>query len=166
MSQPIPIGPELARFLESGVSVIVGSRDARNLAEVVRGVGARVSADGAEVEVFLPVATAARTVANHRDNGRVALCFARIADHVTIQVKGRMLALGEGQDEDRAVVETYRRALAANLGFVGLPARLGLRIAHWPVHVVRVAVEELFLATPGPGAGGPLGARDLVGGAS
>jgi hypothetical protein len=163
LNQPTLVDPELAEFLESGVSVIFGSRDARFLGEVVRGVGARVLPGGAEVDVFLPVATADRTIANLRDNGRVALCFARIADHVTIQVKGGMLALGSAGEADRAVIDRYRRGLAANLGFVGLPARLGLRIAHWPAHAVRVAVEQLFLATPGPGAGAPLGARDLRG---
>jgi len=163
LPQPVRIDDDLREFLESGVSVIVGTRDARFLGEVLRAVGTRVVADGAEVVVYVPEATGARTLANLADNGRVSLCCARIADHVTIQVKGRALAVEAASDEDRARIDRYRRALAENLAFIGLPLRLGLRLAHWPARAVRFAVDEVFLATPGPGAGAPLAAKEPPG---
>jgi len=147
-----PISPELAEFLESGISIQVGSRDARLTPEVARAFGARVEAGGREVTLFLPVATAGRTLANARENGRLAVCFSAI-DHRSYQVKGRLKAVREADERDRAAIERYRAALAQIYGVVGMPPRLTYRIRHWPAHAVCIEVEALFLQTPGPGAG-------------
>jgi hypothetical protein len=63
------IPPEIASFLESGVSILVGTRDARLLPESIRAIGARVEAEGAELVLFLPDAVSATTLANLRENG-------------------------------------------------------------------------------------------------
>jgi len=150
------ISRELAEFLESGISVLVGSRDARLLPEVARAFGARVEAGGRELTVFVPVATAERTLANARENGRLAVCFSAI-DHRSYQVKGRMKGVRAADEDDRRSIERYRAALAHIYGTVGMPPRLTYRINHWPAHAVRLEVETIFLQTPGPGAGGALG---------
>lgn len=144
---------ELAAFVESGVSIQVGTRDGSLVPEAVRGVGARVAPDRASLVLFVPAATGARTVANLADNGRIAICFARIEDHRTIQVKGRARAVAPASDEDREHVDRYRGEIAQNLAFFGLPARLGFRIAAWPCHAVHVGIETVWIQTPGPGAG-------------
>ncbi|MEZ5990246.1 MAG: pyridoxamine 5'-phosphate oxidase family protein [Planctomycetota bacterium] len=145
--------PELAGFFESGVSIIVGTRDARLVPDCVRAVGARCDVGSGELRVLVPAATAATSVANLRDNGRVAVCFSRPKDHRTIQVKGRVLAIEDAGPEDRALIDAYRCGLAQELGWVGVPPRITLRIAHWPCHALRIGVEALFVQTPGPGAG-------------
>jgi hypothetical protein len=150
------ISPELAEFLESGISVLVASRDARMLPEVARAFGAHVEAGGRELTVFVPVATAERTLANARENGRLAVCFSAI-DHRSYQVKGRMKGVRDADEKDRRSIERYRAALAQIYGTVGMPPRLTYRISHWPAHAVRMQVETIFLQTPGPGAGGALG---------
>lgn len=152
------IPPELFDFIQSGVSMLVGTRDARLCPEAARAAGARVEADGAELTVFVPRATGARTLANVIENGRLAVCCSRPADHKTIQVKGRLVSIEEPGPEERALVERYRLALAKTLAEVGLPPRVTLRIAHWPCHVLRLGVESVYVQTPGPGAGEPLGA--------
>lgn len=150
---------ELVELVESGVSIQVGTRDAGRFPEAVRAIGARVERGAAEVTVFVPDATGALTLENCRDNGRVAVCFSRIQDHHTIQLKGRVVEVGPACEEDRGVVERYRGALAASLAFLGMPMRLTYRIAHWPCHAVRFRVESIFVQTPGPGAGDPLAER-------
>lgn len=147
---------ELATFVESGVSVQVGTRDASLVPEAVRGVGVRVDPDRAGLVLFVPRATGTRTVANVADNGRIAICFARIADHRTIQVKGSAGPVAAASPEDRPFVDRYRGELARNLAEFGLPTRLGFRIASWPCHSIRVAVESIWIQTPGPGAGDAL----------
>lgn len=119
--------------------------------------GARVEPDRRELTVFLPAATADSTLANLRDNGRIAVCFSRAADHRSIQVKGRMLDERAGDEADREVVERYRAAVAQEWGFVGLPSRITFRVAAWPSRAVRLSIESVFVQTPGPGAGAPLG---------
>jgi hypothetical protein len=80
------ISAELAAFIEAGVSILVGSRDAGLAPDCLRAIGARV--EGAdEITVFLPAETARTTVANLLDNGRIAVCFSQIADHRTHQLK-------------------------------------------------------------------------------
>lgn len=151
------LSAELASFLESGIAILVGTRDARLFPECMRAIGARVEAGGAELTIFLPEAVAARTVANLRENGRLAVGFSRASDHRSFQVKGRVLALGPARETDRADIERYRCALAAELQAVGLPPRITLRMVHWPAHAVRLHVDSVFVQTPGPGAGAPLG---------
>jgi hypothetical protein len=151
------ISSELASFLESGVSILVGTRDARLVPECTRALGARVEAGGAELTIFLPDAVSAGTVANLRQNGRLAVAFSRAQDHRSFQVKGRVVALAPADDQDRTAIERYRCAWASELSVVGLPPRITLRVAHWPAQAVRVRVESIFVQTPGPGAGAPLG---------
>lgn len=150
------IAPDLVPFLESGVSILVGSRDDGFFPDCVRGLGARVEADGAELTVFLAEATSAATLANLGANGRLAVCFSRAQDHRSIQVKGRVVSMAAGDARDRAAVERYRCELAGSWGFVGVPVRVTARVNHWPVRAVRFRVESIYLQTPGPGAGAPL----------
>ena len=150
------ISPELVGYLESGISVLVGSRDARMMPEVARAFGAKVVPGGRELVVFVPAATAARTLANAQENGRLAVCFSSV-DHRSYQIKGRFLGARDAGEEDRRAIEAYRAGLAQHYGVVGMPPRLTYRIAHWPAHAVRLEVETIFLQTPGPGAGAALG---------
>jgi hypothetical protein len=147
---------DLVGFLESGVSVLVGTRDARLAPDATRAVGARLADDGGELMVFLPAATCATALANVGDNGRIAVCFSRAFDHRAVQVKGRAIEVRLAREQERALVDRYRAALAEELGHVGVPPRATLRWAHWPCHVVRLRVEGVFVQTPGPGAGAPL----------
>ena len=151
------LSPELVQFLESGVSMQVGTRDSCLVPEAVRAVGARVVGSGPEVVVYVPVATGARTVDNLGENGRIAVCFSRIEDHRTIQLKGRVLEVRSATGEERATIDRYRAAFGENLAFVGMPPRLSFRIASWPCHAVRLRVETIWVQTPGPGAGDALG---------
>ncbi len=151
------IPAELCEFLQSGLSILCGTRSDRLLPEACRAVGARVDAGGSELTVFLPVATAECTVANLRDNGRLAVCFSRAIDHRSVQVKGRVLTIADASEEDRREVLRYRRALAGAWAEIGIPPRITLRMAHWPCHAVRLRAEAVFNQTPGPGAGSVLG---------
>jgi len=150
-----PIPPELAEFLESGISILVGTRDARLMPEVARVLGARVEKGGRELTLFVPEATGARTLANARENGRLAVCFAAV-DHTSYQIKGSLAGVRAARADERRRIERYRAALAQHFGSVGLPPRLTNRLNHWPAHALRLAVEAVFLQTPGPGAGIPL----------
>jgi hypothetical protein len=152
-----PISDELARFLESGVSVLVGTCDERCVPEAMRGAGARVASSREELTVWFPAANSRRTVENLRATKRIAVCFSAFEKHRSIQVKGEVLELREGTAEDRDFVEGYRARLAAEWGILGIAPRLVLRLAVWPCRVARLRVEQVFVQTPGPGAGAPLG---------
>jgi hypothetical protein len=152
------IGSELQQFLESGVSVLVGTRDRLLVPEGARGFGVRVLSGGAELEVFVPEAWGERTFANLADNGRIAVSIARPEDHRSVQVKGSMLEIRPGGEAERAAIDRYREALIAKFSVIGYPPSHFHRLNVWPCRVVRLGVESLYEQTPGPRAGAPLGA--------
>lgn len=156
MVAAVLITPELASFFESGTTLIVGTRDACMVPECVRALGVSVQPDGGEVTAYLPEVTAGVTLANLRDNGWIAMCFTRISDHRSIQVKGRVVAIRPATGAERAVIDAHRAALSEAMGWAGVPTRTVLRFAHWPAQAVRFAVDALFVQTPGPGAGDAL----------
>ena len=144
--------PELISHIESGVSMIVATRDAAFRPECARALGARVDPAGT-ITVFLPSAVAGRCLANAAENGRIAVAFSRICDHHTIQIKGAVLSVGEADPSERPRVDHYRRVLAKELALAGLPEHVVFRICHWPCHSVVFRPESRFDQTPGPGAG-------------
>ena len=147
-----PLSADLVSFVQSGVSLLIGSRDARLVPECMRGFGPRVEKGGTELTVFLPVATAVRVISNLHDNGRIAATLAHI-DHHSVQLKGKVVRIRPAQSLDREWIDRYRMALAENWGIIGCPPRLTMRFAHWPCHAVRFRVESVFDQTPGPRAG-------------
>ncbi len=149
------IPPELVTFVQSGVSALIGTRDARLVPECQRALGARVD-DPEHLVVYVPCATGAISAENARTTGRVAATFSRVQDHYTIQLKGAVTQVREAREDERETIERYRNGLAETLAFVGLPPGITLRMAHWPCYAIRFRVESIFVQTPGPGAGQPL----------
>jgi hypothetical protein len=147
---------DLKSFLESGVSVLVGTRDARLVSECQRALGLSVDPDREHLTVFVPCAVGERIVADARSNGRIAVCCARVEDHQSIQLKGSVVEIREAAPAERERIDRYRNDFADVLALVGLPRALTLRMAHWPCWAIRVRVETSFVQTPGPGAGRPL----------
>jgi hypothetical protein len=147
------ISPDLAAFMESGVSVLVGTRDARLVSECQRALGVSVEPDGLHFVVYVPRAIGERIVADARANGRIAVCFARVEDHQSIQLKGHVAEIREARESERERIDRYRNAFADVLAVIGMPRALTLRMAHWPCWAIRVQADSSFVQTPGPGAG-------------
>ena len=152
---------ELAGFLASGVSVLLGSRDGRLIPECARATGVDVLPGGEEIVVFLPVAIGAATIANLRAHPRLAVTFSRI-DHRSFQVKGTVVEIRAASEAERPRVERYLADLARSWGSLGQPPQITLRLAHWPCHAIRLRIEKLFDQTPGPGAGNRLAPGDAA----
>jgi hypothetical protein len=150
------ITPELAAFIESGISVLVGTRDARLRPDCVRGAGVRADPEAGTLTVFLPAATSERALANLADNGRIAVTVTRAIDHRSLQVKGGALEVRPSTAEERAEIARYLELLAADWGHVGVPRQATKAMNCWPAFTVTLGAEALFEQTPGPGAGAAL----------
>ncbi|HEX5060499.1 MAG TPA: hypothetical protein VFV99_14125 [Kofleriaceae bacterium] len=148
-----PLPPELVTFAEGGVSILVGTCNRELVPDCVRGMGVRVWPGASGLTVLLPAATAAASIANVRDNPRLAVTLSHIPSHRTIQVKGKVIAVRDGDDADRELATRYREKLADDLAFVGQPAANTLRLGIWPCHAVDLEIEVVFAQTPGPVAG-------------
>jgi len=158
----ISITAELKDFLESGVSVVVGTRDSACLPDAVRAWGPRVGRDGRTISLCVAVATSGSALSNLRDNGRVAVIFCLPTNYKTIQLKGRFLGTARPNGQDLAAVERHRDSFTASATGVGVDRRFmeGL----WQKELVESAVmlkirfvaEQVFDQTPGPDAGARL----------
>ena len=140
--------------------VQIGTRDAGLRPAHTMAVGARVHDDRRTITVFVPAARAPRLVADLADNGRIALGVS-LASHEAYQLKGAYLASRPTDAEDRARQEAYRKELLAAVLEAGYPDAIGRPLtqgfAYTPGIAITFRVEEVYLQTPGPGAGNRLG---------
>jgi hypothetical protein len=148
-----PLPAELVTFAHGGVSLLVGTCSNELAPDCVRGMGLRLWPDASHMTVLLPAATAQASIANLRTNPRLAVTVSHIPSHRTMQLKGPVIAIRDGDQADRELAVRYRQLLAEDLAFVGQPAANTLRLAIWPCHAVDVAIEVVYAQTPGPCAG-------------
>ncbi|MFO0673440.1 MAG: hypothetical protein U0235_28130 [Polyangiaceae bacterium] len=154
-----PIPQDLVEFVESGVAILVGTRDAALRPDAVRAWGVSVHPGRARATVFLGRDTAARASANAQENGAIAVCLSRPVDNFTLQLKGRAVEVRPATDADRAVVDRYAASYFEQLFMVGVTRGLTRRIRVWPATAVTFDITDIFVQTPGPGAGKRLEAR-------
>jgi hypothetical protein len=134
----------------------LATRDAQNRPEAAEAVVLELDAESGIAEVGVNVRFVRNTLANLRDNGRVAVVISRAwDDHRSVQVKGRCLEVtGPVVDAERVAPRT--EVLAKVLVTFGLPQDVAddfRTIRHDPYYLVRVQIEEVFDQTPGPNAG-------------
>lgn len=159
--RPARIDDELKAFLESGPSVIVGTRDVGLAPEITRAWGPRVSEDRRSVSVCVPLATSAKTLDNLADNGRIALACALPTTVKSVQLKGTCIETSEPDAADLAAVEEHREVFAARNERIGVPRHMvetlwRRELETSPVLVkIRFVPEQAFDQTPGPDAGSP-----------
>lgn len=152
----VTLPTELIDFVESGVSILIGTRDAQMRPECVRGAGASVAADRRSITLLVPEQTGARTIANVEGGSPVAVTFSRTIDHRTVQVKGAVRAVRAASQAEQLSAHRYHSAFVEALYAVGVSRALSRRLRVEPCVAVEVAIGELFQQTPGPEAGKPL----------
>ena len=137
----------------------IGTRDAALRPSHTVAVGAVVHDDRETVTVFVPTARARRILADLESNGRVALGIALVS-HEAYQLKGSYLSTRPTDARDLARQETYRKALLDDALGVGYPDEIARPLtqgfAYTPGTAITFRAEQVFLQTPGPGAGTPL----------
>ena len=144
----------------SGPSYVqVGTRDESLRPAHTYAVGAIVHDDRRTVTVLVPTARAARILPHLEANGRIALGMA-LASHEAYQLKGTYVATRPTTPDDLARQEAYRKALLADALRAGYPEEIARPMtqgfAYTPSVAITFRVEEVFLQTPGPGAGNRL----------
>jgi hypothetical protein len=155
------ISDEIAAFLSQGLSTLVGTCSAARIPQCVRAVGIRLHAERTRAAVFLPAATSEKTVANLRDNPRIAVLASYPLDHRSLQLKGAVLGVAPAPESDRAYIDAYMSTFASVLEVVGMPYEVVTMVTHWPALTVEFAIEELYVQTPGPGAGAKFDGQPL-----
>jgi hypothetical protein len=134
----------------------IGSRDEALRPTHTVAAGGVVHDDRQTVTVFVPAARSKRVLRDLTGNGRIAVGVA-LASHEAYQLKGTYVSSRATDDADRARQETYRATLLASALEAGYPESIArpltLGVAYTPGVAITFRVEEVFLQTPGPGAG-------------
>ncbi len=143
----------LAKCIEPGVSVIVGSVDADGNPACCRAVGLRSLDELATVTVFVPVATSAETMANVASTGRVAVVTTHPISHCATQLKGVVRATRTASDDEEDFVRQHFAGFGGVLNAIGIPARVTRSVVQWPAFALDMRVEEIYEQSPGPKAG-------------
>ncbi|HET9932629.1 MAG TPA: pyridoxamine 5'-phosphate oxidase family protein [Polyangiaceae bacterium] len=150
-----PLTEELVEYMATGVDMIVATRDAALAPESMLGMGIKVHPDRCTVTAYLPTERAAATLRNLQDNGQIAITLVHASTGKGIQLKGSVVSLRESDSSDRDLQAVFRSALVEELAAVGVPRSATRRLHWWPSTAVDVAVDSVFVQTPGPKAGEP-----------
>ncbi len=148
-----------AAFIQSGVSVVVGTRDGKNTPQVVRGLGARVSADRSRVTIIVAKSQAEGFLTALRGTRAIAVVFSQPSTHTTIQLKAMDAALGRVLASDASLVDRQRDGFVADACSLGY-SEMGIRTLLWcepdDLAAITFSPQSAFQQTPGPHAGEPL----------
>ena len=151
------IPAKIIRFLEDRASLgFAGTRDSNLVPSGHRVPGWQIDQAGRTLTVFMPDASAPRLLDAMRDNGRIALTFEEVGTHETYQVKGRYLSHRPVQPAEIELAGVMRERFARGLRSLNNDEQVAALMAASipaPGLAVEVGVEEVFVQTPGPGAG-------------
>jgi hypothetical protein len=152
---------KIVRFLDQHANVAVaGVRDANLVPGGCRISGWHLHPDGHTMTVLIPPPATDRVIASLEDNGHIAVTVGENQTHETYQLKGKYLKHRTVEPGDFAFVarvrERYLRAIRSQIP-EGIPDAYVIAIAvPDPVVAVDVDVSEVYMQTPGPGAGARL----------
>ena len=156
--RPQPLDAGHAAFIQGPVSVIVASRNAELVADVVRGCGCRVSRDRRQLTVLVEPGRASTLLDDVATNGMIAVVFSQPSTHQTIQLKGTDARVVRVTAADRAAARQHLRDWTADLGRIGFdaPFSAALHGGTGELAAIRFTPTAAFQQTPGPAAGQPL----------
>ena len=146
----------LTEFLEQGLAIHIGTRNARLEPNGARVIAVMVGDEGRQLTAYIPKVATRAVFDDLRDNGQAALSFARPADDRAVQVKGEFIDLRDADASEETFVRNQWQGLLRQLEMVGIPAKASAAWKIWPCMVVRIRVTSLFSQTPGPDAGSVL----------
>ena len=150
------IDKELAAFLQEGIAIQIGTRNARLEPNGTRVVAVKVEDDGSHLLAYVPKMGAPYVLPDLEANGQAALVFARPPDERACQVKGVFAGARAARASERAFVADQWDRWLQRLGSIGLPGVAAENWQTWPCVAIRVRVTALFNQTPGPNAGAAL----------
>lgn len=147
---------KLVRFLEQYANVaFAGVRDRDLVPFGHRVSGWRVGADQRTITVLFPDECLARLVELLQQNGELAVTVEDFPSHETYQFKGRYLRHREVEEGDVEIVDRIRRRWVKSLRPISpdMPEDALKSFLSPPALAVDLEVLEIYLQTPGPGAG-------------
>jgi hypothetical protein len=147
----------LTEFLERGLAIHIGTRNARMRPNGCRVTAVRVEEQGQNLVVYVPKAATPAVLEDLRDNGQAAVSLTRPIDDRAVQVKGVFVSERDADPSEEAFVLGQWQALLSELDAMGLAAMNSTSSwSMWPCVAITLRVNAVFSQTPGPEAGAVL----------
>jgi hypothetical protein len=144
----------IVRFLEGAIVAMAGTRDGNLVPHAHRVTGWHIAPDRKTMTCLIPETFTKHLAPSLKDNGQLALTVCEVPSHETYQFKGDHVESRPVSGADLAVYERCRERYAARLGeLYGLATETSQAYFPCPSVAVSFAVREIYLQTPGPGAG-------------
>ena len=154
----------ITEFLDRATVGIAGTRDKNKVPHVHRTSGWRLSQDRRTMAFLVSGVFTDHLVSSLEDNGHIALTVLEAGTHETYQFKGRYLASRPCSDDDmhlfRQIRDRFTRVVSTRFG---VPEAVCRRFVAQPELTISFEVHEIYLQTPGPGAGRRLTPPENVG---
>ena len=117
--------------------------------------GWQVGADQRTMTILVPDEFLEKLLESLKENGELAITVEEFPSHETYQFKGRYLRHRGVQEDDGEVVERVRRRFVKSLKpmYADAPEDILKSFISPPSLAIEFEVLEIYLQTPGPGAG-------------
>ena len=153
----ITVPGRILRFLEQHANLaFAGTRNRELVPYGHRVSGWYVEAGEGRLTALVAEPFTANLVESLQDNGELALTVEEFPSHETYQFKGRYLRHRAVQEKDLEVAKQIRERFVKSVRHVysdSLEPLLRAAFIQAPVVAVEFEVHEIYLQTPGPGAG-------------
>jgi hypothetical protein len=156
LTESVTIPGKIAAFLEQRANVAFAGTRNRDLVPFGHRVsGWRIGADGRTLTALTTEPVTAGLIESLQENGQLALTVEDFPAHETYQFKGRYVSHRPAQHEDLAIVDRIRQRFMKNMRavFPALPEGIAGAFISNPILAVEFEVSEIYVQTPGPGAG-------------
>jgi hypothetical protein len=151
------IPARIIRFLEERANLgFAGARDGNLVPSGYRVSGWQTDRTGRTLTAFVPPASANRLLEALLENGAIALTIGEAATAETYQFKGRYLSHRPVQPAEIAIAGRARERFVKGVHSRFPDERMASLVKASippPSLAVEIEVDEVFLQTPGPGAG-------------
>ncbi len=144
---------KMVEFVHGPHLLFFGTRNAKLRPTATWAFGALADGGDGTVTVFVPEVEGAATFENLEDNGRVSLTVSDAATHETYQFKGQHSLTRPCNEADYTVQDIHISKVIAHLEAIGYSGDIWRGFIVSPAKAVTFSVEDIFVQTPGPGAG-------------
>ena len=147
---------KILRFLEQHANVaFAGSRNRDLVPHGHKVCGWRVGADQRTMTAFVAEEFTPGLVESLQENGELAVTVEEFPSHETYQFKGRYLSDRPVRHDDLEIVDRIRKRFVRSLRsiYAQVPEDILGTFISAPSLAVEFEVLEVYLQTPGPGAG-------------
>jgi hypothetical protein len=147
------ISGDVAAFVQEGVGIYIGTRNAALEPNGARALAARLEGAGGHLVIYIADVAASRILPDLQSNGHAAVTFGRPVDERAIQVKGTFVGARPAREDERSILDAQWDSFSRSLEMIGVPRAARSAWPRWPATAITLTPTAVFEQTPGPAAG-------------